>query len=79
MSQVDPYLELIEDTRLQAVYGGLDNQMTVYGSQEDEVSALKSLSEIEVDDGKLKETVISHLSKVFTKLTEVMFCNFLDY
>lgn len=66
---VDPYLELIDDTRLQAVYGS-DNQKTVYGSQEDEVSALTSLSEIEVNDGKLKETVTSHLKKMFTKITE---------
>ncbi|KAK9159512.1 hypothetical protein Syun_005853 [Stephania yunnanensis] len=65
---VDPFLELIEDARLVAVAS--ENKMTVYGSQDDEVAALKSLSEIEVDDGRLKETVMSYFMKKFEKLSE---------
>ncbi|KAK9138820.1 hypothetical protein Sjap_009414 [Stephania japonica] len=65
---VDPFLELIEDARLVAITS--ENKTTVYGSQDDEVAALKSLSEIEVDDGRLKETVMSHFMKKFEKLSE---------
>ncbi|KAL5703058.1 hypothetical protein ACHQM5_028197 [Ranunculus cassubicifolius] len=67
----DPFLELIEDTRLQAVsVGGPDKTNTVYGSQEDEVAALKSLSDSEINDVKLKETVTSHFTKIFGNLSE---------
>ncbi|PIA29757.1 hypothetical protein AQUCO_05800089v1 [Aquilegia coerulea] len=67
---VDPFLELIEDTRVQAVLVESDNPATIYGSQENEVAALKSLSEVEVDDEKLKETVLSELMKKFGKISE---------
>ncbi|KAL5702901.1 hypothetical protein ACHQM5_028062 [Ranunculus cassubicifolius] len=67
----DPFLELIEDTRLQAVsVGGPDKPNTVYGSQEDEVAALRSLSDSEINDVKLKETVTSHFTKIFGNLSE---------
>ncbi|XP_010241507.1 PREDICTED: uncharacterized protein LOC104586087 isoform X2 [Nelumbo nucifera] len=66
---VDPYLHLVEDTSL--VADGISaNQTIMYGSQEDEVAALKSLSAIEADDGRLKETILSHLVKTFDKLSE---------
>ncbi|KAF8402310.1 hypothetical protein HHK36_013264 [Tetracentron sinense] len=68
--KVDPYLELIEDIKLQAVCIASDSEKPIYGSQEDEVSALKSLSAIKVDDGQLKETVISHIMKKYGKFSE---------
>ncbi|XP_058094146.1 protein SEMI-ROLLED LEAF 2 [Magnolia sinica] len=61
---VDPYLQLIEDSSLQAV------EETAYGSQEDEAAALESLSAIEMDNDHLKETVISHFTKRYGKLPE---------
>ncbi|KAK9288616.1 hypothetical protein L1049_017076 [Liquidambar formosana] len=67
---VDPYLKLVEDIRLQVVCMQPDEDKMLYGSQEDEVSALKSLSEIESDDQQLKETVISHCMIKFGKLSE---------
>ncbi|XP_059446358.1 protein SEMI-ROLLED LEAF 2 isoform X1 [Corylus avellana] len=66
---VDPYLELVDNIRLQAVSIESDKEM-LYGSQEDEVAALKSLSAIELDDQQLKETVISHFMSKSAKLSE---------
>ncbi|TXG72845.1 hypothetical protein EZV62_001424 [Acer yangbiense] len=67
---VDPYLELIEDIRLQAICAESDKVKIAYGSQEDEVAAMKSLSAIESDDHHVKETVISHFMTKFEKLSE---------
>ena len=65
--QIDPYLELVEDIRLQAV---IENTKA-YGSEEDDLAALKSLTAIESDEHQLKKTVISHLMSKFAKLSEV--------
>ncbi|KAF5728817.1 hypothetical protein HS088_TW21G00971 [Tripterygium wilfordii] len=67
---VDPYLELVDDIRLQAVCVKSDKEKIVYGSQEDEVAALRSLSAIESDGHHLKETIISHLMTEFGSLSE---------
>ncbi|PSS35864.1 hypothetical protein CEY00_Acc00282 [Actinidia chinensis var. chinensis] len=64
---VDPYLKLVEDIRLHAASIGEERG---YGSEEDEVAALKSLSTIELGDQLLRETVISHLMTKFGKLSE---------
>ena len=48
------------------------NKKVEYGSQQDELSALKSLSVIELDDQQLKETVISHFMTKYGKLSEVI-------
>ncbi|KAI3872260.1 hypothetical protein MKX03_024538 [Papaver bracteatum] len=68
---VDPFLELIEDTRLHAVYVTPDSGKPAYGSQEDEIEALKSLAAIEAgaDDIEMKGIVISHFTK-YGKLSE---------
>ncbi|KAJ7980704.1 Arm repeat superfamily protein [Quillaja saponaria] len=67
---VDPFLELVDDIRLQAVYVESGKETIVYGSQEDEVTALKSLSAVELDEKQLKETVISYFMINFAKLSE---------
>uniref|UniRef100_A0A5B7APT7 ARM repeat superfamily protein n=1 Tax=Davidia involucrata TaxID=16924 RepID=A0A5B7APT7_DAVIN len=67
---LDPYLELVEDIRLQAVCIRPGSKDKFYGSQEDEVSALKSLSAIQLGEKQLKETVISHFMTKFGKLSE---------
>ncbi|CAL5417016.1 unnamed protein product [Camellia sinensis] len=64
---VDPYLKLMEDIRLHAVSF---DEAKGYGSQEDEVAALKSLSTIELGDKQLRETVLSHLMTKLAKLSE---------
>ncbi|KHN33312.1 Protein EFR3 like B [Glycine soja] len=65
---VDPFLELVDDIRLQAVC--IESEKIIYGSQEDEFTAVKSLSAVELDDKLLKETVISYFMTKFTKLSE---------
>ncbi|MBA0588534.1 hypothetical protein Gorai_001631, partial [Gossypium raimondii] len=64
---IDPYLKLVEDAGLQAVFVESDIK---YGSKEDEDAALKSLLAIKLDDLHLKETVISHFMTKFKKLSE---------
>lgn len=68
--QVDPFLELVDDIRLQTVC--IESEKRSYGSQEDEVAAIKSLSAVELDDKQLKETVISYFMTKFAKLSEVI-------
>ncbi|KAL2328854.1 hypothetical protein Fmac_022281 [Flemingia macrophylla] len=65
---VDPFLELVDDVRLQAVY--IESEKIIYGSQADDISAMKSLSAVKVDDKKLKETIISCFLTKFLKLSE---------
>ncbi|KAJ6366506.1 hypothetical protein OIU77_002989 [Salix suchowensis] len=66
----DPYLELVEDIKLQAIYVESEEGKIAYGSEEDDVAALKSLSHVEVDDSHLKETLISRFMTKFVKLSE---------
>ncbi|CAJ1933321.1 unnamed protein product [Sphenostylis stenocarpa] len=65
---VDPFLKLVDDVRLHAVY--LESENLIYGSQEDDVSAMKTLSAVKLDDNELKETVISCFLTKFSKLSE---------
>ncbi|KAK7402232.1 hypothetical protein VNO78_14329 [Psophocarpus tetragonolobus] len=65
---VDPFLELVDDIRLQAIC--IESEKVIYGSQEDEVAAVKSLSSVELDDKPLKETVLSYFMTKFSKLSE---------
>ncbi|KAL3506672.1 hypothetical protein ACH5RR_032054 [Cinchona calisaya] len=67
---VDPYLQLVEDLKLQALSSTVASETTGYGSQEDEIAALKSLSAIESNDQQLKELVISHFMIKYRKLSE---------
>lgn len=68
--QVDPFLELVDDVRLQAV--NIESDNVIYGSQEDDFAAMKSLSALELDDRQLKETVLSCFLTKFSKLSEVI-------
>lgn len=43
-----------------------------YGSQEDEVAAVRSLSYIELSDQQLKEILTSHYMTEYGKLSEVI-------
>ncbi|XP_058730020.1 protein SEMI-ROLLED LEAF 2-like isoform X1 [Vicia villosa] len=67
-STVDPFLELVDDVRLQAVH--IESEKIIYGSQEDDVAAIESLSAVELDDKQLKETVISYFLTKYSKLPE---------
>ncbi|KAG2726037.1 hypothetical protein I3760_01G093500 [Carya illinoinensis] len=70
LAQVDPYMELVDNIRLHAVSIQSDKEKILYGSQEDEVAASRSLAAIELDDQKLKETVMSHFMSKSAKLSE---------
>ncbi|GAU21933.1 hypothetical protein TSUD_110730, partial [Trifolium subterraneum] len=65
---VDPFLELVDDTLLRTVC--LKSDKIIYGSEEDEVAAMKSLSAVQLDDRQLKETVTSYFMTKFSKLPE---------
>ncbi|XP_068646363.1 protein SEMI-ROLLED LEAF 2-like isoform X2 [Aristolochia californica] len=67
---VDPYLHLIEDSRIEAVYNISECENSAYGSPDDEASALKSLSAIQSDSDHLRETIISHFMQACGSLSE---------
>ncbi|XP_074291923.1 protein SEMI-ROLLED LEAF 2-like isoform X2 [Silene latifolia] len=67
---VDPYLELVDDIRLKAVIRDSVDKGRIYGSEDDDVAALNTLSVITSDDQLLKDTVILNLTSKFEKLSE---------
>lgn len=48
--QVDPFLRLVDDLRLQALDSGIESVFRDYGSKEDDDFATKSLSKIKLND-----------------------------
>lgn len=60
---VDPFLHLIENSKLQAVDYEQDLHRNVYGSKEDDESALKSLLEIEIHEEMTREDLASVIVK----------------
>lgn len=69
MCQVDPYLHLIDDSKLKAVEGGY----IPYGSKEDDAYALKSLSDIKFTKDQTKESLASWITRSFKNLSDVNF------
>ncbi|PUZ77921.1 hypothetical protein GQ55_1G412000 [Panicum hallii var. hallii] len=66
-STVDPFLRLVEDSRLQA----LDNTTEpCYGSKQDDDLALKSLSNIDMNEEQSKETSVSNILNSLEELSE---------
>ncbi|GAB4842942.1 hypothetical protein Ancab_012920 [Ancistrocladus abbreviatus] len=66
----DPYLVLVDDIRLQAVYMEPSSGGEAYGSEDDDTAALACLSAIKSDEQQLKEIVMSLLISKFEKLPE---------
>lgn len=60
-----------EDVRLQAASEASGSEAYGYGSPEDEIAALKSLSAVELDDEKLKEIIMLHFTTKCRTLSEV--------
>ncbi|WOK94081.1 hypothetical protein Cni_G02783 [Canna indica] len=56
---VDPFLQLTEDSKLQAVKHVPDHCLRVYGSQEDDNNAIKSLQAVELTDSESRESIVS--------------------
>ncbi|OVA19391.1 hypothetical protein BVC80_9055g12 [Macleaya cordata] len=67
---IDPFLHLVEDSRLQAVKNESDCLVKVYGSKEDDVASLKSLSAIEITDDQSKESLASMVSRGLGNLSD---------
>ena len=74
MSQVDPFLHLVEDRKLQAVDSGSNSN--AYGSKEDDSSAVKSLSEIVITEDQTRESFASEILKSLENLSDVKFSTF---
>ncbi|KAL6911589.1 hypothetical protein ACP4OV_000394 [Aristida adscensionis] len=69
-STVDPYLRLVEDCRLQAHDRAADPCLRIYGSKEDDDLALKSLSNIQMNEDQSKETTVSLILNSLEGLSE---------
>ncbi|WVZ69371.1 hypothetical protein U9M48_018168 [Paspalum notatum var. saurae] len=69
-STVDPFLCLIEDCRLQALDSAAGHCTKPYGSKEDDDLALKSLSNIDMNDDQSKETSVSLILNSMEDLSE---------
>ncbi|XP_062221798.1 protein SEMI-ROLLED LEAF 2-like isoform X3 [Phragmites australis] len=67
---VDPFLRLVEDHRLQALDRAAEPCSKVYGSKEDDDLALKSLSNIEMNEDQSKETSVSLILNSLEDLAE---------
>ncbi|XP_047944799.1 protein SEMI-ROLLED LEAF 2-like isoform X5 [Salvia hispanica] len=63
---VDPFLSLVDDSKLQAN----ETRKVVYGSQEDDVSALKCLSETKIYDEQTTTSLTALIVKSLDNLTE---------
>lgn len=55
----DPFLQLVDEIRLQAVKDSSDDPSKVYGSPEDNTNALKSLAAIELSESQSRECIVS--------------------
>ncbi|KAL2464669.1 Uncharacterized protein Fot_52625 [Forsythia ovata] len=62
-TMVDPFLCLIKDCKLQTVDVGSDNAKIMYGSKEDDNSALKCLSETKITEDQTRESLVSVIVK----------------
>ncbi|XP_042514830.1 protein SEMI-ROLLED LEAF 2-like isoform X2 [Macadamia integrifolia] len=67
---VDPFLNLVEDWKLQAVNTGSDHPFKVYGSKDDDNAALKSLLAIEITEDQSKESLATIIAKSLEHLSE---------
>ena len=74
--QVDPFLHLVEDSRLQALDSAAE---PCYGSKQDDDLALKSLSNIDMNEEQSKETSVSNIVSSLEELSEVMLGKFMIY
>lgn len=55
----DPFLHLVDESKLQAVKDSLDDPSKVYGSPEDNTNALKALQAIELSESQSRDSIVS--------------------
>jgi len=68
--QVDPFLDVIDDHKLQAVSFAPDN-LIAYGSKEDTDRALETLSELSTFNHQDQELFVSEIVRSLVNLSEV--------
>jgi len=66
---VDPFLCLVDDCKLKTSDTGSDHPKTVYGSKEDDSSALRCLSEIKITQEQTTECLVSVIINNLDNLT----------
>lgn len=69
--QVDPFLHLVEDSKLQAAESSSGNGKVTYGSNEDDSSAQKCLSQINITEEQSTQSMISLILKSLSNLSDV--------
>ncbi|XP_058072855.1 protein SEMI-ROLLED LEAF 2-like isoform X1 [Magnolia sinica] len=67
---VDPFLHLVEDSKVQAVNTAFDHQIKVYGSKEDDNDALISLSSVAMTEDQSIESLASVIVKSLGNLSD---------
>ncbi|XP_022756816.1 uncharacterized protein LOC111304505 isoform X3 [Durio zibethinus] len=67
---VDPFLQLVDDCKLQTAKTEVEHPGKVYGSKEDNEDALKSLSEIEIADNQSKESFATMIVNFLGNLSD---------
>ncbi|KAL3815091.1 hypothetical protein ACJIZ3_016359 [Penstemon smallii] len=74
---VDPFLQLVDDGKLQAVDDKIevDNMVKIYGSKEDDEDALKSLSAIKINEDQSTESFASMIMEILGKLSQAELSN----
>jgi hypothetical protein len=71
-TQVDPFLHLIEDNKLQVVTFSPDNLTINYGTKEDDNRALHTISELLTSEHQDREFFVSEIVKSFENMSKVM-------
>ncbi|KAM7267283.1 hypothetical protein ACFE04_009449 [Oxalis oulophora] len=66
----DPFLLLVNDSKLGAVTAGGDHWNIVYGSKEDDEAALRSLSAIELTESQTKEAFATTILKFLERSSD---------
>ncbi|KAL3533790.1 hypothetical protein ACH5RR_007311 [Cinchona calisaya] len=72
---IDPFLSLVEDSKLQALDTGSKFGKIEYGSKEDDSSALKCLSEIAITKDQTREHMVSIIMNSLDNLPTGEVCN----
>lgn len=69
--QVDPFLQLVEDCKLQVANLGQDHPRPVYGSKEDNEDAVKSLSLVDTSESQSKASFAKLILQTLQNMSEV--------
>ncbi|KAK4371504.1 hypothetical protein RND71_010979 [Anisodus tanguticus] len=68
---VDPFLHLVEDSKLQAADSSFSSGKVTYGSNEDDSSAQKCLAQIHITEHQSTESMISLILKSLSNLSDL--------